>query len=259
MLSKEIWDIMNRETQEVIEGDNLLKEILNKSILRHDSFSEALSDLFASKLMGKEFFSYNELLNVCKESLNNNEDIVEQAAKDMLAFYERDPACTKFLEPFLFYKGFVAVQCYRVARSRYLIDQLEFAKFIQMRVSELFSVDLHPQAEIGSGLMIDHAHSIVVGATSVIGDNVSMLHSVTLGGTGKEKGDRHPKIGNGVLLGAGCSILGNISIGYCSKVASGSVVLNDVPPCKTVAGIPAKIVGDSGCDNPSHEMDHSIP
>ena len=259
MLSKEIWDLMNRETQEVIEGDNLLKEILNKSILRHDSFSEALSDLFASKLMGKEFFSYNELLNVCKESLNNNEGIVEQAAKDMLAFYERDPACTKFLEPFLFYKGFVAVQSYRVARTRYLNDQIEFAKFIQMRVSELFSVDLHPQAEIGSGLMIDHAHSIVVGATSVIGDNVSMLHSVTLGGTGKEKGDRHPKIGNGVLLGAGCSILGNISIGYCSKVASGSVVLNDVPPCKTVAGIPAKIVGDSGCDSPSHEMDHSIP
>ena len=120
MLSKEIWDLMNREAQEVIEGDNLLKEILNKSILRHDSFSEALSDLFASKLMGKEFFSYNELLNVCKESLNNNEDIVEQAAKDMLAFYERDPACTKFLEPFLFYKGFISVQSYRVARNRYL-------------------------------------------------------------------------------------------------------------------------------------------
>lgn len=259
MLSKEIWDIMNRETQEAIEGDNLLKEILNKSILRHDSFSEALSDLFARKLMGKEFFSYNELLNVCKESLKNNEGMVEQAAKDMLAFYERDPACTRFMEPFLFYKGFAAVQCYRVSRARYLIGQIEFAKFIQMRVSELFSVDLHPQAKIGSGLMIDHAHSIVVGATSVIGDNVSMLHSVTLGGTGKEKGDRHPKIGNGVLLGAGCSILGNISVGYCSKVASGSVVLNDVPPCKTVAGIPAKIVGDSGCDNPSHEMDHSIP
>ena len=127
-----------------------------------------------------------------------------------------------------------------------------------MRSSEVFGVDIHPNAKIGQGIMIDHAHSIVIGETAVVGNNVSMLHSVTLGGTGKDKGDRHPKIGDGVLLGAGASVLGNITVGRCSKVASGSVVLSNVPKFKTVAGVPAKVVGNSGCDQPSSVMDQNI-
>jgi serine O-acetyltransferase len=134
----------------------------------------------------------------------------------------------------------------------------DLAYFIQMRVSEVFGVDIHPAARMGKGIMIDHAHSIVIGETAVVGDNVSMLHSVTLGGTGKEDGDRHPKIGNGVLIGAGAKVLGNIHVGDCSRIAAGSVVLSDVPPCKTVAGVPARIVGEAGCDQPSITMDQLI-
>lgn len=132
------------------------------------------------------------------------------------------------------------------------------AYFVQMRTSEVFGVDIHPNAKMGHGILIDHAHSIVIGETAVVGDNVSMLHSVTLGGTGKEDGDRHPKIGNGVLIGAGAAVLGNITIGNCSRVAAGSVVLESVPPCKTVAGVPARIVGDAGCAEPSKLMDQML-
>ena len=259
MLSKNIWELIKLDAKSAIKNDNDISSLINYFILDMKDFPSALCNLFATKLMGRGFLEYKELTRIAREGLRLDTDLVESSAKDIQAFYERDPACTKYFEPFLFYKGFIAVQSYRIARAKFLDNKVELSKFIQMRSSELFGVDLHPAASIGSGLMIDHAHSIVVGATSVIEDNVSMLHSVTLGGTGKETGDRHPKIGKGVLLGAGCSILGNISIGYCSKVASGSVVLTDVPPCKTVAGIPAKIVGVSGCESPSLEMDHSIP
>ena len=128
-----------------------------------------------------------------------------------------------------------------------------------MRVSEEFGVDIHPAAKVGKGIMLDHAHSIVIGETAVVGDNVSMLHSVTLGGTGKEEEDRHPKIDNGVLIGAGAKVLGNIRVGHCSRIAAGSVVLNDIPPNTTVAGVPAKVVGEAGCDQPSVNMDQMVP
>ena len=160
-----------------------------------------------------------------------------------------------FVQPLLFFKGFLAVQAYRVGNALWKQGRREAAWFIQMRASEVFGVDIHPGAKVGRGIMIDHAHSIVIGETAVVGDNCSMLHSVTLGGTGKTDGDRHPKVGNGVLIGAGAKILGNISIGHCSRIAAGSVVLADVPPCKTVAGVPAKVVGDAGCDQPSLSMD----
>ncbi|MEM6389250.1 MAG: serine O-acetyltransferase, partial [Pseudomonadota bacterium] len=178
------------------------------------------------------------------------------ARADILAVHERDPACHRFLQPLLFFKGFQAVQAYRMGHYLWRQDRRDLAYFIQMRVSETFGVDIHPGARIGQGIMIDHAHSIVVGETAVVGDNVSMLHSVTLGGTGKEEEDRHPKIGNGVLIGAGAKVLGNLKVGDCCRIAAGSVVLHDVPPCKTVAGVPAKIVGEAGCDQPSLSMDH---
>jgi serine O-acetyltransferase len=174
------------------------------------------------------------------------------------AALDRDPACHRYLQPLLFFKGFQALQCYRIGHWLLQRRRGNMAYFIQMRTSEVFGVDIHPGAMIGKGIMIDHAHSIVIGETAVVGDNVSMLHSVTLGGTGKEDGDRHPKIGNGVLIGAGAAILGNIRVGGCSRIAAGSVVLQDVPPCKTVAGVPAKIVGEAGCAEPSKSMDQLI-
>ncbi|CAN0585775.1 unnamed protein product, partial [Ectocarpus sp. 12 AP-2014] len=173
----------------------------------------------------------------------------------LVAIYERDPACHRLLQPVLYFKGFQAVQAYRVAHWLYQQGRFDLAYFVQMRVSELYSIDIHPAAHVGKGIMIDHAHSIVIGETASVGDNVSMLHDVTLGGTGKEDGDRHPKIGDGVMLGAGAKVLGNITVGHCSRVAAGSVVLQDVPPCKTVAGVPARIVGEAGCDQPSIKMD----
>lgn len=162
------------------------------------------------------------------------------------------------MQPLLYFKGFQAVQAYRVGHWLYSQGRHDLAYFVQMRVSEVFGVDIHPAAKIGQGIMIDHAHSIVIGETAVVGDNVSMLHSVTLGGTGKEDDDRHPKIGDGVLIGAGAHVLGNITIGHCSRIAAGSVVLSDVPPCKTVAGVPAKIVGEAGCAQPSVTMDQLL-
>jgi serine O-acetyltransferase len=150
------------------------------------------------------------------------------------------------------------MQAYRVAHFLWVEGHKDLAYFFQMRVSEIFGVDIHPAARIGKGIMIDHAHSIVIGETAVVGDNVSMLHSVTLGGTGKEEEDRHPKIGDGVLIGAGAKVLGNIRIGNSSRIAAGSVVLDDVPACKTVAGIPARIVGEAGCSQPSVSMNHML-
>ena len=180
----------------------------------------------------------------------------EAARADLAAIYERDPACHRLLQPILYFKGFQAVQAYRVSHWLWREGRRDLAYFFQMRASEMFGIDIHPAARIGQGIMIDHAHSIVIGETAVVGNNVSMLHSVTLGGTGKEDDDRHPKIGDGVLIGAGAKVLGNIHIGSCSRIAAGSVVLHDVAPCKTVAGVPAKVVGEAGCDQPAMSMNH---
>jgi serine O-acetyltransferase len=162
------------------------------------------------------------------------------------------------IQPVLYFKGFQAVQAYRLGHRLWTEGRRDLAYFFQMRISEIFGVDIHPAARVGKGLMIDHAHSIVIGETAVVGDNVSMLHSVTLGGTGKEGHDRHPKVEDGVLIGAGAEVLGNIRIGRCSRIAAGSVVLHDVPPCKTVAGVPAKIVGEAGCSQPAMTMNQIL-
>ena len=185
-------------------------------------------------------------------------DLALAARADLVATYDRDPACHRFMQPLLFFKGFQAIQAYRLGHWLWENGKKDLAYFIQMRTSEMFGIDIHPAAKIGKGIMIDHAHSIVVGETAVVGDNVSMLHSVTLGGTGKEDDDRHPKIGDGVLIGAGAKVLGNIHVGNCSRVAAGSVVLTDVPPKKTVAGVPAKIVGEAGCSQPAISMDQLL-
>lgn len=177
---------------------------------------------------------------------------------DIQAVYDRDPACNRFLDPLLYMKGFHAIQTHRLAHWLWQEGRKDFAYYLQSRSSSLFQTDIHPAAELGSGIFLDHATGLVVGETAKIADNVSILHEVTLGGTGKAGGDRHPKIGYGVLIGAGAKILGNITVGKCSKIASGSVVLKSVPDNVTVAGVPARIVGESGCAEPSRAMDQLI-
>ncbi|MEW9918556.1 serine O-acetyltransferase [Marimonas sp. MJW-29] len=252
-----VWDRIQREAEQAIHDEPLIGGFVHACILHHRSIEKALSYRIAAKLASNEM-SMVVVREMVEEAYADDPKLIEAARADLVAIYERDPACHRFLQPILYFKGYQAVQAYRVAHHLWMKGRKDLAYFVQMRVSEIFGVDIHPGARIGKGIMIDHAHSIVIGETAVVGDNVSMLHSVTLGGTGKEEEDRHPKIEDGVLIGAGAKVLGNIRVGHCSRIAAGSVVLKDVPPCKTVAGIPAKIVGEAGCEQPAISMDHML-
>ncbi|MVX48182.1 serine O-acetyltransferase, partial [Rhodobacter sphaeroides] len=244
-----VWQRIVEEGHAAILAEPLLGGLVHSSLLHHPSMERALAYRFSLKLASGEM-SEQILREIADEAYASDPELGQMARADMVAVYERDPACHRFLQPILFFKGYQAVQAYRVGHWLWTNGRQDLAYFVQMRVSEAFGVDVHPAARIGRGIMIDHAHSIVIGETAVVGDNVSMLHSVTLGGTGKEDGDRHPKIGNGVLIGAGAKVLGNIHVGHCSRIAAGSVVLQDVPPCTTVAGVPARVVGEAGCAQP---------
>lgn len=250
-----VWERMTQEAEQAIRDEPLLGGQIHSALLHHPSIENALAYRIAMKLSNSEM-SEQLLREICDEAHRSDPGLAQAARADIVATFERDPACHRFLQPLLYFKGFQAVQAYRVSHWLWTEGRRDLAYFFQMRGSEMFGVDIHPAARIGQGIMIDHAHSIVIGETAVVGNNVSMLHSVTLGGTGKEDDDRHPKIDDGVLIGAGAKVLGNIRIGHCSRIAAGSVVLEEVPPCKTVAGVPAKIVGEAGCDQPSMSMDH---
>jgi serine O-acetyltransferase len=252
-----VWDTIREEANTVLANQREMSSLIYSSVLNHKNLESVLSYRLAQKLCTSDM-SEAVLNEIFLKTYFSDCKLVEYAYFDVVAVRERDPACHRFLQPLLYFKGFIALQAYRVGNYLNGIGHYDLGYFLQMRSSEVFGVDIHPNAKIGKGIMIDHAHSIVIGETAVVGDNVSMLHSVTLGGTGKDEGDRHPKISNGVLLGAGSSVLGNISIGRCSKVASGSVVLSNVPDFKTVAGVPAKVVGDSGCDEPASAMDQNF-
>ena len=250
-----VWSRVCDEAVEMIRTEPLLGALVHSGLLHHSTMERALAFRFSLKLASGEM-SEQILREMADEAYTADPELGQAARADLMAVYDRDPACHRYLQPILFFKGYQAVQAYRVGHWLWQQGRRDLAYFVQMRVSEAFGVDIHPAAKVGRGIMIDHAHSIVIGETAVVGDNVSMLHSVTLGGTGKEDGDRHPKIGDGVLIGAGAKVLGNISIGHCSRIAAGSVVLEDVPPCKTVAGVPARIVGEAGCAQPAVSMDH---
>ena len=252
-----VWQRVREEAATAVLAEPLLGGLIHSSLLHHPTLERALSYRFSMKLASSEM-SEQILREIADEAYSEDPALGQSARADIMAVYDRDPACHRFIQPLLFFKGFQAVQAYRVGHWLWQNGRRDLAYFVQMRVSEVFGVDIHPAAKIGRGIMIDHAHSIVIGETAVVGDNVSMLHSVTLGGTGKEDGDRHPKIGNGVLIGAGAKVLGNITVGYCSRIAAGSVVLHDVPHNKTVAGVPAKVVGEAGCSQPSITMDQLI-
>ena len=250
-----LWEQINDEARQAVVEEPLIGGFVHACILHHKSIEKALSYRIAAKLASNEM-SMVVVREVVEEAYQKSPELVDAARSDLVAVYERDPACHRLVQPILYFKGYQAIQAYRVGHFLWTEGHHDLAYFFQMRVSEIFGVDIHPAASIGKGIMIDHAHSIVIGETAVVGNDVSMLHSVTLGGTGKEEEDRHPKIGNGVLIGAGAKVLGNIEIGHCSRIAAGSVVLQEVPPCKTVAGVPAKIVGEAGCEQPSLTMDH---
>lgn len=252
-----VWNDIRVAAKELVAREPAMANIVHLMVLQHERFEGALSYRIAQKLGGEEL-SALALRDLAAGAMAIEPDIAAAARADIVAVFERDPACTSYLQPMLFFKGFQSIQASRIAHHYWGSGRKELAQLLQMRISEAFGVDIHPGARVGRGIMIDHATGVVIGETAVVGDDVSMLHGVTLGGTGKEGGDRHPKIGRGVLIGAGASILGNITIGDCSRVGAGSVVLHDVPPCKTVAGVPAKIVGNAGCSSPSRSMDHVI-
>ena len=252
-----VWHRVRADAERMVAEEPLVGSLVHAGILHHGSLEKALSYRLAIKLTSSEM-SESILRDLSDDAHAADPSLGQAARADMLAVYDRDPACHRLIQPLLFFKGFQAVQAYRLAHWLWSHGRRDMAYYIQMRTSEVFGVDIHPAARIGRGIMIDHAHSIVIGETAVVGDDVSMLHSVTLGGTGKHDGQRHPTIGNGVLIGAGAKILGNFTVGHCSRVAAGSVVLQEVPPCKTVAGVPARIVGDAGCQEPSKTMDQLL-
>lgn len=252
-----VWDQITKEARQAVADEPLMGGLVHACVLHHKTLEKALSYRIAAKLASNEM-SMVILREIADEVYAQAPELIDAARADLVAVYERDPACHRLLQPILYFKGYQAMQAYRVGHWLFSHGKHDLAYFIQMRVSEIFGVDIHPAARIGKGIMIDHAHSIVIGETAVVGDNVSMLHSVTLGGTGKDDDDRHPKIGDGVLIGAGAKILGNIKVGRCSRVAAGSVVLEEVPECKTVAGIPARIVGEAGCSQPALSMDQLL-
>ena len=252
-----VWAALRSEAMAAAKAEPPLCSMLDAVILSHRTLGEALSFQLARKL-GDGVLSPISLREISEEAQEANPSILSDAEADLRAVFERDPACKGYLQPFLFFKGFQALQAYRLAHWLYGRGRETLAYYLQSRTSELFQVDIHPAARIGSGVFFDHGTGIVVGETAVIGDDVSMLHGVTLGGTGAERGDRHPKIGKGVLLGAGAKVLGNIQIGDYAKIASGSVVLKPVPSGCTAAGVPARLVNCPAGEEPARTMDHTL-
>jgi len=252
-----VWAALRNEAEHVAREEASLASLLNAVILRHDTLADALSYQLARKLADQELRAMS-LREIAEEAFDADPSLIDMAEADLQAVFERDPACKGYVQPFLYFKGFLALQTHRVSHWLWTHSREAMAFYLQSRSSELFQVDIHPAAPIGRGVFIDHGTGIVIGETASVGDNVSMLHGVTLGGTGAERGDRHPKIGNGVLLGAGAKVLGNITVGDYAKVASGSVVLKPVPPHCTAAGVPARLFNCPTCAEPARTMDHTL-
>lgn len=252
-----VWARLRREAEAAVAAEPSLAGLIMASVLNQPSLEQAISHRVAARL-GHPAVLPDLIEQAFAEAIAADPEIGQGMRADVIAVLDRDPACYRVLEPVLFFKGFHALQCHRLAHWLHRQGRRDFALYLQSRSSEVFQTDINPAAKIGKGVFLDHATGLVVGETAVVEDNVSILHSVTLGGTGKQGGDRHPKIRKGVLIGAGAKILGNIEIGQCSRVAAGSVVLQSVERNKTVAGVPAKVVGDAGCAEPSRSMDQIL-
>ncbi len=247
------WGEIRHKAIQIVAREPALKPLLDETVLNRKSFAECLTYRLARKLVNHST-SINVLHEVFIEAFMHEPMILQYVAFDMVAVYERDPACPDSLTPLLYFKGFQALVCYRIGHHLWLHDRKELALYLQSLISETFAVDIHPAAKIGCGILLDHATGFVAGETTVIESNVSILHEVTLGGTGKDRGDRHPKVRSGVLLGAGAKILGNVEIGEGAKVGAGSVVLKDVPPHTSVAGVPAQVIGKASEVSPALGM-----
>jgi serine O-acetyltransferase len=255
---KTLWLTLRKEAQEAALSEPSLASGLHTTILSHNSLACALSYHLSEK-MHDQALPGMKLREIIQAYHNLFPSMVTAAQFDLQAIYERDPAAKGYLQAFLFFKGFISLQIHRIAHVLWCDKRFTMAHYLQSRVSERFQIDIHPAAQIGQGIFMDHGTGIVIGETAVVGDNVSMLHGVTLGGTGAERGDRHPKIGQGVLLGAGAKVLGNIIIGDYAKIASGSVVLKHVPTHCTAAGVPARLTNCKPCEDPARLMDHTLP
>lgn len=256
-LSAKIWQAILDDAKSLSDVEPVLGSFYHASILNHSSLAAGLSFHIASKL-DCDTVSAMLIREVFAEAFAADPGIVEAAAADIAAHFERDPACDHYHMPFLYFKGFHAVQAYRVAHYLWQQKRHTLALFLQNRITTAFDVDIHPGASLGQGIMVDHATGLVIGETAVVGNNVSMLHGVTLGGSGLSHGDRHPKIGDGVLLAAGAKVLGNVRIGEGAKIAACSVVLEDVAPHTTVAGVPAVVVGRPQVDQPALDMQQTL-
>lgn len=252
-----VWQSIRDRASEIHEEEHGLRVLINDVILTQSSLGQAAAVRLSRKL-AQEDMTREELNPLLSGILAEDDTLVASMARDICVIVERDPACDSPLQPLLFFKGFMAISTYRIAHHLWGKGRIELALYIQSLASEVFGVDIHPAARIGCGILLDHATSFVVGETAVIEDDVSILHEVTLGGTGKQSGDRHPVVRSGVLLGAGSKILGRVEIGEGAKVGAGSVVLTDVPPHSTVAGVPAQLVGETAEDAPALEMDQRL-
>lgn len=252
-----VWTAVLEGAQEIAAAEPSLSSFVVSTVLNQDSFEEALSHRLAERLDHNDV-SADLIRQAFHDALTLAPEIGEAARADLAATLERDPACHRAIDPLLYFKGYHAIQTHRFAHALWKQGRTDMALYLQSRSSQVFQVDINPCVPMGMGIMLDHGTGVVIGETAEVGDYVSILQGVTLGGTGKEHGDRHPKVGSGVLLGAGAKILGNITIGTCARVAAGSVVLKDVPPRKTVAGVPAKIIGEAGCDQPASLMDQML-
>lgn len=252
-----IWSVLRQEAEAAVLEEPMLAGILQTTILEQDSIAAAFSFRLAQRLGGGDL-SRMAVRDLGLAAFNSDPGLRIALVRDLSAIRERDPTCRRFLDPFLYYKGLTALEAHRVAHWLWHQGRMTLALNFQSRVSEVFQADIHPAAQIGAGVFIDHATGVVIGETATVADDVSILQNVTLGGNGKERGDRHPKIGRGVLLSVGAKVLGNITVGEGARVAAAAVVLTDVPPRTTVAGVPAKVIGHSKDQEPARSMDQQF-
>ena len=252
-----IWHGIRADAAAAMEADPSLGGFLCRAVLNHDRLEDAVADRVAERLHHTDVPA-DTIRHEFGEAERGREDWGARLRIDLQAVRDRDPACHRHMDPLLYFKGFHALQTQRLANHLWTRGRRDMALYLQSRVSSVFQIDIHPATRIGCGVFIDHGTGIVIGETAEIGDRVSILQGVTLGGTGKERDDRHPKVRSGVLLGAHSAVLGNIEVGHCSKVAAGSVVVKAVPPNVTVAGVPARIIGAAGCEEPSADMNQLL-
>ena len=252
-----VWEQIRAEAEDVTHREPELTAFIFANILNHSKLEHSVCHRIAQRL-GHDDVDADLIRQTFLRLLESHPEFERIFRVDLAAVYDRDPACNRLIDPLLYFKGFHGLETQRFSNVLWHLGRKDFALYLQSQSSRVFGIDIHPAATIGRGIMFDHGSGIVIGETAEIGDNSSLLHNVTLGGSGKETGDRHPKVGRGVMIGAGAKILGNIVVGDCARIAAGSVVLKDVPPRTTVAGVPARVVGEAGCSQPSRVMDQLL-